>query len=62
MEIWLPAKLYHALPLLCLLLGGLFLFGGSGAANFVLSVVLIGYGCWAILIRFCAFLEEDPRW
>jgi len=51
MAIWIPNKLYHVLPLLCLLIGVLFLCIGVGFSNFVLSVLLIGYGCGTILVR-----------
>jgi len=57
MAIWIPNKLYHVLPLLCLLIGVLFLCIGVGFSNFVLSVLLIGYGCGTILVRLSAFWE-----
>ena len=58
MEIWVPAKLYHALPLLCLVLGIAFLVGGSGAVNFILSVLLVGYACAVLGMRFWLFVED----
>ncbi len=58
MEIWIPAKLYHALPLLCIVLGVLFLCISSGGSNFVLCVLLIAYGCWAVGVRLATFYGD----
>ena len=61
MNIWIPARLYNALPICCLALAALFFFG-SGPVNVTLSLVLGGYALYVLAVRFWLSMMEEPKW
>lgn len=51
MTIWLPEHVYRAVPLVCIVLGAVFLLTAPGLMSVALSITLIGYAAVVLMSR-----------
>jgi energy-converting hydrogenase Eha subunit C len=51
MNIWLPERIYRAVPVVCIFLGVFFLVTAPRPMSAMLSIALIGYGSVILLSR-----------
>jgi hypothetical protein len=51
MKIWLPDSLYRLKPLLSGFAGATLLYVSDHLFTTILAVLVLGYGCWIIVIR-----------